>query len=252
MDKIRLLTVIALLVVPAVLTAYLPGTYSKNALEYPYYTTTYTYTATSTQVCDLQHPCCLIATAAFGSMLAPEVQLLRGFRDNSLLKTRAGWSFMMLFNAWYYSFSPQVAGQIAIHPAEGIITRFFLYPLVGIIELASFTFNAASVFPEMAVLLSGLVGCSLIGAFYVGLPLSLLKAKVLTLRNRRLRRRFETSLSAAMLASLTVGIFGELWPSTLALMVASWTMAISTMLLSASIVSSKITDRFVLPNRPSE
>ena len=52
---------------------------------------------------------CLIATATFGSELAPEVQKLREIRDNSLLQTESGEKFMNSFNDFYYSFSPIVA-----------------------------------------------------------------------------------------------------------------------------------------------
>ena len=52
---------------------------------------------------------CLIATATFGSELAPQVQQLRELRDNYLLKTESGTSFMTGFNDFYYSFSPTIA-----------------------------------------------------------------------------------------------------------------------------------------------
>ena len=52
---------------------------------------------------------CLIATAAYGSELAPQVQILREIRDNILLSTDSGISFMTGFNQLYYSFSPAVA-----------------------------------------------------------------------------------------------------------------------------------------------
>jgi len=52
---------------------------------------------------------CLIATAAFGSELAPQVQLLREIRDNTILQTKSGSTFMMGFNQLYYSFSPAIA-----------------------------------------------------------------------------------------------------------------------------------------------
>ncbi|HEX7031593.1 MAG TPA: ABC transporter substrate-binding protein, partial [Nitrososphaera sp.] len=52
---------------------------------------------------------CLIATAAFGSELTPQVQFLRNFRDNYILSTASGAAFMNAFNSVYYSFSPQVA-----------------------------------------------------------------------------------------------------------------------------------------------
>ena len=52
---------------------------------------------------------CLIATAAFGSEMAPQVQLLREIRDNIVLQTESGTSFMIGFNQFYYSFSPVIA-----------------------------------------------------------------------------------------------------------------------------------------------
>jgi len=52
---------------------------------------------------------CLIATAAFGSELAPQVQQLRETRDNVLLKTESGRAFLTSFNQFYYSISPTIA-----------------------------------------------------------------------------------------------------------------------------------------------
>jgi len=52
---------------------------------------------------------CLIATAAFGSELAPQIQFLREIRDNTVLQTQSGSTFMTGFNQFYYSFSPAIA-----------------------------------------------------------------------------------------------------------------------------------------------
>jgi len=52
---------------------------------------------------------CLIATATFGSELAPQVQFLRELRDDTVMSTSSGVSFMTGFNAIYYSFSPAIA-----------------------------------------------------------------------------------------------------------------------------------------------
>ncbi|MGQ0377340.1 MAG: CFI-box-CTERM domain-containing protein, partial [Nitrososphaerota archaeon] len=52
---------------------------------------------------------CLIVTATFGSELAPQVQFLREIRDNTVLSTASGTSFMTAFNSFYYSFSPAVS-----------------------------------------------------------------------------------------------------------------------------------------------
>jgi len=52
---------------------------------------------------------CLIATATFGSELSPQIQQLRELRDNVVLNTESGKSFMTIFNEFYYSFSPAIA-----------------------------------------------------------------------------------------------------------------------------------------------
>jgi hypothetical protein len=52
---------------------------------------------------------CLIATAAFGNEMAPQVQFLREIRDNTVLQTESGTTFMTGFNQFYYSFSPAIA-----------------------------------------------------------------------------------------------------------------------------------------------
>ena len=52
---------------------------------------------------------CLIATAAFGSEMSPQVQQLRELRDNVIMQTASGHAFMTGFNQVYYSFSPYVA-----------------------------------------------------------------------------------------------------------------------------------------------
>lgn len=69
---------------------------------------------------------CFIATAAYGSASAPEVQLLRGFRDRVLLKSAPGRAFV----AWYYRVSPRVAVRIAERPALRAVVRGALAPVV--------------------------------------------------------------------------------------------------------------------------
>jgi len=63
---------------------------------------------------------CLIATATFGSEMAPQVQQLRELRDNKLLNTESGVSFMNTFNDFYYSFSPYIADFVV----TGDVTTF--------------------------------------------------------------------------------------------------------------------------------
>jgi hypothetical protein len=71
---------------------------------------------------------CFIATAAYGSSMAPNVRILREFRDRFLVKNRMGKSFVNL----YYKYSPPMANFIIKHDNLRMIVRMTLFPLVGI------------------------------------------------------------------------------------------------------------------------
>jgi len=73
---------------------------------------------------------CLIATAAYGSEMAPQVQLLREIRDNKVLSTESGHSFMTGFNTFYYSFSPTIADWERESPAFKETVKLGLTPLL--------------------------------------------------------------------------------------------------------------------------
>ena len=109
---------------------------------------------------------CLIATATYGSELTPQVSFLRNFRDQRIMESNAGKSFMHAFNAWYYSFSPTVAGYVAGSPAARTAVKAFLYPLFGILEASAATYHALSFSPELSITLTGILAASLIGLVY--------------------------------------------------------------------------------------
>ena len=119
---------------------------------------------------------CLIATATFGSELSPQVELLRNFRAR-VITSRTGASFLLIFNTWYYSFSPYVAAYISSHSTSRWVMNGVLYPLIEILTLASELYTALPASPEYATLLSGLLASSTIGVFYLGLPLTIIKRK---------------------------------------------------------------------------
>ena len=69
---------------------------------------------------------CFIATAAFGSPMAPEVALLRAFRDSYLLTNIPG----RIFVDFYYRVSPPIADLIRRDENLKQITRMALAPLI--------------------------------------------------------------------------------------------------------------------------
>lgn len=71
---------------------------------------------------------CFIATAAFGSDLAPKVLLLKQFRDRFLLTNRPGTMFVNV----YYHYSPPIADFIAQHDLVKTGVRILLYPLIAV------------------------------------------------------------------------------------------------------------------------
>jgi hypothetical protein len=73
---------------------------------------------------------CLIATAAFGSELSPQVQQLREVRDSVVMNTKSGFAFMVAFNQFYYSFSPLVADFERENPVFKETVKIALTPLL--------------------------------------------------------------------------------------------------------------------------
>ena len=81
---------------------------------------------------------CLIATAAFGSEMAPQVQFLREIRDNTVLQTESGSAFMAGFNQFYYSFSPTIADYERENPAFKEAVKLTLTPLLTSLTLLQY------------------------------------------------------------------------------------------------------------------
>ena len=81
---------------------------------------------------------CLIATAAFDSELAPQVQQLRELRDNTVLQTESGTSFMTGFNHFYYSFSPAIADYERENPTFKEAVKLILTPLLTSLTLLQY------------------------------------------------------------------------------------------------------------------
>lgn len=146
---------------------------------------------------------CLIATATYGSEIAPEVALLRNFRDAEIMKASSGRSFMQTFNAFYYSFSPQVASFIAAHGLVRSEMKMILYPLIAILYGSSSIFQVLAFDGELAVLFAGIFAAVGIGFVYLG-PIAILGSRLVTIRSRSRRPTWKSVvLVSCVLATLT-------------------------------------------------
>ena len=107
---------------------------------------------------------CLIATATYGSELAPQVQMLREIRDNQLMNTESGTTFMSGFNELYYTFSPTIADMERESPMFKEIVKAGLTPMISTLSLME---NAES---ESEVLGLGLSVIALNLGMYIAAP----------------------------------------------------------------------------------
>jgi hypothetical protein len=148
---------------------------------------------------------------------------------------------MLVFNAWYYSFSPYVASYLTTHAASRTAMKGILYPIVGVLLLASSLFSATAAYPELAVLLSGLLASSLIGALYLGLPLTLMRSKLRSRRNRLTTRL----LATALVSGIAVLCAGEILLSSILLIVSGPMIILSTLLLSGLATSAIISEKLL-------
>jgi len=110
---------------------------------------------------------CLIATAAFGSEMSTQVQMLREIRDSQILKTQAGALFLSGFNQFYYSFSPTIADWERQSPAFKEITKITITPLLTSLSLL----NHSNIDSEEEILGFGIGIILLNVGFYFGIPI---------------------------------------------------------------------------------
>lgn len=110
---------------------------------------------------------CLIATATFGTELAPQVQHLREIRDNTLLSTVTGTAFMAGFNQLYYSFSPTIADLERQNLVFKEFVKISITPMLSTLSVMEFAES------ESEVLGYGLGVILLNVGMYLGLPLTI-------------------------------------------------------------------------------
>ncbi|MBE9505252.1 MAG: hypothetical protein IMY84_00420 [Chloroflexi bacterium] len=83
---------------------------------------------------------CFIATAAYGTKSAAEIDVLRDFRDEVLMQSAAGRELVDC----YYACSPPVADFIARHDAlRTVVREWFVEPIVHLVSLADPLWSAS-------------------------------------------------------------------------------------------------------------
>lgn len=172
---------------------------------------------------------CLIATAAFGSELTPQVQFLRNFRDNHILSTAAGSSFMTVFNSWYYSFSPAVADYEREQPWLQAAVKAAIYPLLGILQVSE---NAYSLIPgEYGALSAGMVASGMIGALY-------LSPVALSIKQVR-KSKFNYRLAIFIIAAAFIAVVGAILASNETALMITTSLFVLSIISVTAILSGK-------------
>ena len=111
---------------------------------------------------------CLIATAAYGTELAPQVQFLREVRENTVLQTQSGSAFMDSFNLFYYSFSPGIADLERQNPIFREAVKIAITPMISSLAILGY----ADIDSESEMLAYGIGIVALNIGLYVALPVS--------------------------------------------------------------------------------
>lgn len=192
----------------------------------------YKYEQIAKQKGSIQDHGCLIVTATFGSPLASEVQLVRSFRDESIVKSYTGSRFMPGFNAWYYSFSPQVSTYINEHPVTKPVMQVLITPILEIVLIAQVMYSFLSFNPELATITAIIVGSALFGLIYI-FPTAMAGVWIARLRGWKagnIRRILPVAAVWAILLLLIVA--GSVFSLDLLTTVASGLFVIATIILT--------------------
>jgi len=124
---------------------------------------------------------CLIATAAYGTEMAAQVQMLREVRDGALMGTHAGAAFMGAFNHAYYAFSPAVADLERQSPALKEAVRAGIAPMLAALSIL----DGAGIDSDGEAVAYGLAAIMINAGIYAGIPVAAVLAVRGSLRQRR-------------------------------------------------------------------
>ncbi len=193
-----------------------------------------TVTLTTSETTSVTGRRCVIASAAYGSDLAPAVQFLREFRDARVSETFAGRNFMNVFERFYYSFSPQIADAVSRSQVTMALTRLILVPLVTALQASEAVFQMCSTVREAGAIVSGIMASTLIGIAYAApmITMSWLKRK-----KSEKRKGFSLyPLSIVWVGALVVLGVGLFMRSSFLVMTGSGTLVLDTVVLAPLVV----------------
>ena len=117
---------------------------------------------------------CVIATAAFGSAIAPEVAYMRYVRDELIGSTHLGRTLVDAFNAFYYSWSPLIARIVGSSSFLQAAFRILLLPVALAVYAAALSFVVISGMTgsaDAASVFAFLLAASMCVVAYAVLPL---------------------------------------------------------------------------------
>jgi hypothetical protein len=98
---------------------------------------------------------CFIATAAYGTTMAKEIDVLREFRSKILLKSSLG----RVLTKIYYTYSPDLALKLKKNPLARTLVRYTLWPIVNFAKFVLWS-------PMLALSLLTSLGLLLITSLY--------------------------------------------------------------------------------------
>jgi hypothetical protein len=117
---------------------------------------------------------CIIATAAYGSPMAPEVVYMRFVRDSLIGSTPTGKEFRDAAMWFYYLWSPYVANWISTSDSLRALFRILLIPLDLIISATATIFNGLGK-SDLAAVTAFDFALIMSLAVYVALPIRLVR-----------------------------------------------------------------------------
>ncbi|OGD54146.1 hypothetical protein A3K80_02275 [Candidatus Bathyarchaeota archaeon RBG_13_38_9] len=119
---------------------------------------------------------CIIATATYGSSMAPEIIFMRNVRDNMIGSTETGKTLVTAWNTFYYSWSPPIAKLITQSETLQTTFRIMLVPLVAIIHSTSFIHSTIATVDLASASIIAFVYAALLSIiFYIITPILILR-----------------------------------------------------------------------------